>query len=271
MRRNTLGGSSVAIAASIAAATGMAVPTMASADLSASVGVANMYLWRGLNLTPDAPQVHGGIEYGHESGFYAGAWATSESQSREISFGTEQAAREGGGTPVDAVTEVNLDESGGHETDLYFGYGGSAGEFRYDISYWLYLYPEDGTHPDDGLFDQDLHELILSVGYGPISAAAYIQTEAPEGTPKDEDENNYFTITGEWQSFSLTFGIWDLETPGSGTTPPDEYSHLTFMYSATDELSLGVSVAFSDLDDDAGVEENPLFFVGYDLSFDIGK
>lgn len=40
---------------------GLALPGVAAAGAKATVGVANMYLWRGLNLTPDGAQVHGGL------------------------------------------------------------------------------------------------------------------------------------------------------------------------------------------------------------------
>ncbi|TPW09504.1 MAG: hypothetical protein FD130_2500, partial [Halothiobacillaceae bacterium] len=132
-------------------------------------------------------------------------------------------------------------ESGGQETDLYVGYAGKAGGFGYDISYVSYQYPEDGTYPDDGLSDQDFADVILSGSYGPVTLAAYLQTEAPKNAATTEDENNYFTISGKLDAFTLTYGFWDLETAGSGTTGMDEYSHLTLMYAATSEVSVGVS------------------------------
>ena len=212
-----------------------AVPTIAAAGASASVGVANMYLWRGQNLTQDGAQVHGGIEFSSETGLYGGVWTTTE--------------------------------TGGHETDLYVGFGGSVGDFGYDISYWSYQYPEDGAGTDeDGMGDQDFADLVLSGSYGPVTVAAYLQMEAPTGTDDEADENNYYTISGDIDKFSITYGMWDLEDADSG----DEYSHLTVMYSATDEVTVGISKAFSDADDDEdGVEEDPLFYVGYDLSFDL--
>ncbi len=225
--------------ASAVATAGAAVPTIAAAGATATVGVANIYLWRGQNLTPDGGQVHGGIEFSNEAGFYGGVWTSSE--------------------------------EGGQETDLYVGYGNEINGFGYDISYWSYQYPEDGTAPNDGMGDNDLAEIILTGSYGPVSVSAYIQTEAFTTTSKEEDSNNYFTVGVDFGAYNLTYGMWDLETPGSGTSGGDEYSHLTLTYAATDEVTLGISKAFSDLDDGAGVEEDPLFYVAYDLSFDLSK
>ena len=210
---------------------GAAVPTIASAGASASVGVANMYLWRGQNLTPDGAQVHGGIDYSSDMGLYGGVWTTTE--------------------------------TGGHETDLYVGFGGEVGGFSYDLSYWWYLYPEErdeDTSETIGISDSDAAEFIVSLGFAGVSLGAYINADS------DNDDNNYFTLGYSFDKYGITYGMWDLEFPDAGG---DEYTHLTFTYSATDEVTLGVSKAFSDLDDDTGVEEDPLFYVAYDLSFDL--
>jgi uncharacterized protein (TIGR02001 family) len=199
--------------------------TATQAEVSANLAVSNMYLWRGQNLTPDGGAIDGGLQYDNASGFYAGVWATSE--------------------------------EGGHETDLYLGYGGSFGDFGYDISYWKYLYPEDCTATSCKLGDNDLSEVILSGSYGPISAAAYLTVES------GADDDVYYTITGELDKFSLTLGMWDLENPGN------EYKHLTLGYAYNDSLSFAVSVADNDsgFTSATGVEEDPLFQVRYAWSF----
>ena len=221
---------------------GAAVPTIAAAGASASVGVANMYLWRGQNLTPSGGQVHGGIEFSGDTGLYGGMWTTTEDE--------------------------------GHETDLYVGFGGEVSGFSYDISYWWYLYPEErGVDLDDSgeidteaeagtqndLGDTDASELVVSLGYGGFSFGAYVQMDS------DKDDDNYFTLGYEYDKYGFTYGTWDLEDSDAG----DEYSHITFTYAATDEVTIAVSKAMSDVDDDLGVEEDPLFYVGYDLSFDL--
>jgi uncharacterized protein (TIGR02001 family) len=128
------------IATSIAL-TGLAVPAVSSADTSASVAVSNMYLWRGLNLSPDGGVVSGSLDYSM-GGFYAGVWGSSENE--------------------------------GTETDLYLGYAGEAGDFSYDVGYAYYMYPED---PAD-LSDSDAAEVYVTLGYGPVSLSIYQQVDS---------------------------------------------------------------------------------------------
>ncbi len=225
---------------SAAIASVLAVPAMmatapAQAEMSASFAVSNMYLWRGQNLTMSGAAASGSLDYSHDSGFYAGAWTSTETD--------------------------------GHETDLYLGFGGEVSGFSYDLSYWKYLYPEDkdGSSLQVDLGDNDASEFSVGLGYGPVSFTAYLAAES------GSDDNNYYTISGEMGKFSLTYGFWDLEK-GSIANTQDEYSHIQLGYAATDELSFAVSIASSDLDaktDTSAVEEDPLFSVTYSKSFDL--
>ena len=216
---------SIAAAASIAMGAAFA-PQAVQADTSATVGVSSMYLWRGQNLTPDGGQVHGSLDYSNKSGVYAGVWTSSE--------------------------------QGGHETDLYVGYGGSAGDISYDVSYWKYLYPDTGTNVDLG--DNDAAELVLSVSYDAFSVAAYIQVDS------DNADDNYFTVSGSFDKFTVLYGWWDKEVAGT-----NDYSHITVSYAATDEISASISFADNDVADSAAgaVETDPLFQIGYTKSFDL--
>ena len=211
------------IATSIAIS-GMAAPIVSQAETSASVAVSNMYLWRGTNLSKDGGTVSGSLDYSMD-GFYAGVWGSSE--------------------------------TGGAETDLYLGYAGEVSDFTYDIGYAAYLYPEETGN----LSDSDLAEVILSLGYGPVSFGAYIQTDS------DYRDDNYFTLTYETGKFSGTYGWWDLDVGGTGSAvATDEYSHITLGFAATDELSFSLSKANSD---DGTTDEDPLFAVTWSKSFDL--
>lgn len=213
----------------------LSTPLAVQAETSASMSFANMYLWRGQNISPNGAQIAGSLDYSHESGAYAGIWTSSE--------------------------------DAGHETDLYFGFGGEASGFTYDISYWWYLYPEERVEvvpPGDvfaqlDLGDTDAAELVFSGGYGPVTVTYFMQVDS------DNDDNNYLTIAFSHENIGLTFGMWDLEDPDSG----DEYSHLTFTYSPLDELSFSISKASSDRSDDFGVEEDPLFQIMYSKNFSL--
>jgi len=212
----------LAVSAAIAAPMMMGA-TVAQADVSATLGAASMYLWRGQNLTPDGPQVSGSLDYS-QGGFYAGAWITNETS--------------------------------GHETDLYFGYGGSVGDFGYDVSYWKYLYPEDGTAPNDSLGDTDASDVVLSLSYGPVAFTAYV------GVESDSTKDRYYTLSGDIQEFTVLFGKYD----GRNANANGDYSHLQVSYAFNDNISFTVSKAS---DDGAGIEEDPLFVVGYSKTFDL--
>ncbi|HEY5603427.1 MAG TPA: TorF family putative porin [Gammaproteobacteria bacterium] len=231
------------------ALSGIAAPMTASADVSASMAFSNMYLWRGLNISSNfdeiednngtthflgsgSPQISGSLDYTHASGFYAGAWGSNEG--------------------------IN-----GTETDLYAGFAGKLSEFSYNISYWWYLYPEaGGVGPETGLSDTDLSEVVLTLGYGPVSAGIYMGVDT-ELQGVDGSDYFYYTLGFNFlEKFNLTYGGWSFDEDGN-----NEYSHLTFTYSPTNELSFVVSKAMEDIED--SIEEDPLFQVTYKKSFDL--
>lgn len=222
------------LALAVSMASGVAVPSMASAEVSASatVGIANMYLWRGTNLTPDGPQVHGDLNFDFGNGAYAGVWATNE--------------------------------TAGHETDLYVGYAGESGDISYDISYWHYLYPENdatgdftGTGPGTGLGDTALSEIVLGLGYADFGFNAYISSEDQGGSSWV-----YYTFDYTIDDVNILFGAWDFDEAGN-----EEYTHLTVSYAFSDNLSFAISMAQEDTV--GGIEEDPLFYVGYTLPLDM--
>jgi len=213
----------------------LTVPTITMAETSTSIAASNMYLWRGQNLTPHGGAISGSIDFSQSNGMYEGVWVSGE--------------------------------EGGSETDLYVGYSGEAGPISYDVSYWIYLYPEERTTLpavaglQTDFSDTDAAEIIGSVTFKAFTFTAYIQVDS------DNADNNYFTFAGDFGKFNLTFGMWDLENAGG-----DEYTHLTLGYSATDEISMAVSIAQSDLNTNTNtgaVEEDPLFQITYSKSFDI--
>jgi uncharacterized protein (TIGR02001 family) len=215
------------IAASAIAVSGLTATSAAQADMSASFAASNMYLWRGQNVGPSGGAISGSLDYSNPNGFYAGVWTSSEFE--------------------------------GHETDLYLGYSMETSGVGIDLSYWNYLYPEDGgTGPGTGLSDTDAAEFVLGLSYMDFSFGAYINADS------DNADNNYFTLGYATGPYSATYGFWQNENETTG----DEYSHITVGYAATDELSFAVSIASSD---DGSTEEDPLFQVTYAKSFDLNK
>ena len=159
------------LAAAVAGSMMMGTATTASAEVSASFAASNMYLWRGLNLSPTGGVVSGSLDYSHDSGFYAGIWTSSENQ--------------------------------GHEVDIYAGFAGEIGGLGYDISYWNYMYPESGVDVD--LMDNNAEDIVVGLTYGPVFATFY------QGVDSDNDEDLYYTVGFNYDKFTVFYGGWDLE------------------------------------------------------------
>lgn len=157
----------VAGAIALSAMAGFSVPA-AHAEVSAAVGAANMYYWRGLDLGNGDPQIWGDLKVSG-SGAYAGIWAASG------------------------------DSVGGQEYDLYAGYGNSFGDFKFDISVWSYNYPKPA---DDGepVSPGDLVEVVGMIGYGPIAFTYYENVEG-------NDDYNYMTLAATFGAFSVKYGV----------------------------------------------------------------
>ncbi len=123
------------LAAAVVAST-VATPAVAEIEVAASAAVANMYLWRGQDLSNGSPAVSGDIT-ASLGGAYAGVWASSG------------------------------DDTAGQEYDVYAGYGLELAGLTVDASVWTYVYPGDEELGEAG----NLSEAVLSVGYGPFSVS----------------------------------------------------------------------------------------------------
>lgn len=54
---------------------------------SANVTVTSDYAYRGISQTDERPAIQGGFDFRHDSGFYAGTWASSISWLHDMSDG----------------------------------------------------------------------------------------------------------------------------------------------------------------------------------------
>ena len=202
-----------------------AVPAVqAEVEVSASAAVANMYLWRGQDLGNGAAAVSGDLTVS-TGGAYAGVWTSSG------------------------------DTTAGQEYDLFAGYGGEAGDFSYDVSVLSYVYSGDDEENGRGN-TFDLTDLIVSVGYGPVSASYYYVLAG------DEDYS-YITLGAEMGAFSATLGYADgIENEGETTETiydDSNYTHLDLSYAYNDNISFTLSKVIAqslDADDAASNEED---------------
>jgi uncharacterized protein (TIGR02001 family) len=133
----------LALAAALALPTAAAAQEQAEPDFALTVtgnvtGVSD-YRLRGISLSDEDPAIQGGITVAHESGLYAGAWASSLA-----GYGTYGGA--------------NL------EVDAIAGYAGAVGEATVDGGLIWYFYPGTSGH--------EYGEVYVSVSHpvGPAKA-----------------------------------------------------------------------------------------------------
>lgn len=130
--QNSLALARMSAAAFLAVA--LSPPALAQSDESTSFGtfggsltIATDYMFRGVSNSNENPQVQGDINWSHDSGVYAGIWATN------TNFG-------GPGNSM--------------ELDPYIGYASSIEDtgLSYDVGYWAYTYPGSQSDFDYGEF-----------------------------------------------------------------------------------------------------------------------
>ncbi|WP_341937679.1 TorF family putative porin [Marinimicrobium sp. C2-29] len=209
MKQNILAS---AIAVSAMAAAVVAPHANAEPEVSASVGAANMYYWRGFDLGNGDPAVWGDINVS-ANGLYAGMWASSG----DAALGTEY--------------------------DLYAGYGNSVGDFSFDVSLWSYSYPSEPVADPTG--PGDLVEVVVGLGYGPVSVTHYADVEGNE-------DYDYTTVGVAAGDFSFTYGVHSTD-----------YAHFDIGYAYNDNLSFTLGLVADDVD---GTENDQAkFVVGFSI------
>jgi len=151
------------------AVSAMAVPTIASADMSANIGVYSKYILRGITNAPeqDSPAVQGGFDWSGESGLYAGYWGSTLGYADEI---------------LPATTPATY-KSNGFENDFYGGYASSMGDISYDVGLIYYKYIN--------ISNADAAEIKGRLGYGPVTAGFnYLTKDVTWGNKGD----TYWTL-----------------------------------------------------------------------------
>lgn len=123
-------------AAVLMTASPLAISTAAAeVTFSGNVALTTDYIYRGISQTDSGPAIQGGFDLEHDSGFYAGIWASN------LDFGD------------DADIEI----------DYYLGFGGEfSNKLGYDLGYIYYSYP-DSSAADTGNYDFD--EIYASLSY----------------------------------------------------------------------------------------------------------
>ncbi len=161
------------ITAAVVTAGLMAAPTYAD-SLSANASVTNNYIWRGLTQTTNEPAVQGGIDYAHDSGFYAGTWVSN--------------------------VQYASDDVYSYEHDIYAGYAFEVGEVSVDVGYLYYNYDEEAEF--------DFGEVYVQLGWKGFGVGAWVltNTEADEIGNQDFDAGEAYYISVDY-AFEIGNGI----------------------------------------------------------------
>lgn len=114
-----------------------------SISLSGNVAIVTDYVFRGISQSDENFALQGGFDAEHDSGLYAGVWASN--------------------------VDFNDGDEADIEIDLYAGYGGEVNGVSYDAGVLYYAYPG----ADDTL-DYDFWEVYGSLGYDFDFASANI-------------------------------------------------------------------------------------------------
>ena len=146
----------------------------ARAELSANVGFASDYYFRG--YFQKSSSASAGLDF-EKSGFYAGVWA----------------ADVGGDIAPDGI-----------ETDGYFGYSGNVGDVSYGIGYTGYFYTGD--------FDDTYQEINLSAAYGMVTFDAAIGEYDNAGGPTLSYQ--FHSLTFKKNGFWGQYGTFEDELGG---------------------------------------------------------
>jgi uncharacterized protein (TIGR02001 family) len=159
--------------------------TLVQAEFSSTIMLASDYVFRGISNTDGDPAIQGSLDYEHESGFYAGVWASN------VKF------RENAGEDaVDTVQEASM------EIDYYAGFASELEMgISWDIGALYYSYP--GSEDD---FDYDYWEAMGRLGY-----AFEDVTLEPEIGAEVYYSPDYFGSSGD---AIYAAGMLDLSLPG---------------------------------------------------------
>lgn len=158
---------------------------------SASVALSSDYVWRGYSQTDNEPAISGSFDYAHQSGLYAGAWASN------VDF------------------EIN-DNQAHIEMDAYIGFANQIGNSNigYDVGVLRYIYPgTDGGNWNEVYGSLSYQYFSLFVGhsgdvYGSSEKGTYYNLGFSYPLPAE------FTL-------NANLGYYDYDREVFGSSSPD--------------------------------------------------
>lgn len=180
-------------------------------EIDAEIGLNTDYRFRGISLSDKDPQATAEVSISHESGLYAGVWASNVAL---------------------------VDDADDLELDVYAGYAADVGGVSLDVGAVYYLYPGNG--------DFNYVELLASVGFaaGPATitlGAAY----APSQDNIGGTDNTYVYVSGDLplgESPLSVHGTFGIEDGAFGDSKKD------WLLGATYDLGSGLSATVDYVD-----------------------
>ena len=194
LRKTVIAGiTAAALAPAFAQAQTAPAPAPASPHtLTGNFGFFSQYIFRGLTQTDRQPAAQGGFDYSHESGFYAGTWASNISWLRD--FATS-------GPPP-----AGYKSGGSLEWDIYGGYKGTFGksDFGYDVGLLYYWYPGDTV---SGATKADTTELYGALSWKWLSGKVSYSIDSKTFGVSDSRGTYYFDLTANYPITEKLTGV----------------------------------------------------------------
>ena len=230
---------SMAIAGSSVAAL---APATTQAGVTGNVGIVSDYIFRGIAQNGTSAAAQGGIDYEHESGAYAGVWAS------------------------------NVGPGAGLEYDLYGGWAGEVSGLALGAGVTLYNYTKDSSK-DSNAWDTSYTEFNLSVGYDMFTLTYDFGTHAKWANDGGDLSYSVITASVEYESVYFLYGMGD-------DFFAEDTDHTWFEFGYGAEIAPGTDVSFALINSSADVaqytngttgnaEDTMNMVVGITKSFDI--
>lgn len=195
-------------------------------SFSANISIMSDYLYRGITQTMEGPTIQGGFDYAHESGFYAGTWASN------VDFGG------------DANMEIDY-------------YGGLAGVLdngiSWDVGGLYYQYAGSDDEPEEDFFEAytKFGYTFADVAYEPSIGAGL--NYSPDFFGEDGEGIYVFGSLDLSlpKDFGLSFYVGYQNVEGDELSGPDgfDYVHYSVGLSKSFEL-VDLSISWNDANDD---------------------
>ena len=204
----------------------------AEESFTANAGITSNYVFRGQTQTDDGIAVQGGIDFTHESEFYAGAWAST----------------------VDGTAG---NTGGGFEIDGYVGWAHSWDDFGIDVGYIIYEYT-------DSAFAGGAQEFYVGFDWGPASITYYDGSDDTTGA----SDYNYIDVGLEIEMVDdvLLKFHYGRFSPDSGSSYNDIKVEATKNIL---DFDVGIAVTYEDGTSNATTSKDTELFLTVTKTFDL--